>query len=820
MNLSLPKILRDIRHGVRVLSKTPGFAAVAVLTVALGIGMNAAMFSVVNALLLKPLPYRDAARIVMVWGTWPQKGFPRLPLFNPEFLDIQRGNHVFADTAGFKLYSANLTGAGEPERLDGARTSASFFSILGVPPLAGRTFTAQEDAPGSNRVVVLNHGLWQRRFAGDRNVIGRGVALDGATYTVIGVMPPEFRFSMSVNLSKLTSPPVDFWTPLAMTPAEQQAYGSVSVYTLARLKPGVTLPQAQTDAEGLARAHFKANDLDLGMGIRVAPLPDEIRGGLGTPLWILSAAVGCVLLIACANLAGLLLARGASRSREMGIRMALGAGRGAILRQLLVESLLLAVCGGALGTLVSVWVARLFLVLSPTDLQQLAHPGADYRVLLFAAGLTVATGILFGIAPARRLSGADVNSVLRESGRAGVFGRSVGGRSEALRAALVVTQLSFAVVVLAAAMLLLRSLMQVLSNDAGFARHNILTMDIPLPSSRYADAQAQSAFFERALGRVQAIPGVVSAAMVENPPFTPAPERFIMIEDQPVAKLGQLPLATTRFTSPDYLRVTGIPLRMGRWLNEGDRRGTPGVAVADQLFANTHWPGRSPIGKHIRIGGGSTGPWITIVGVVGATRQYGLDADARPALYLSYLQDVRSRMSLVVRSEGEPLALAGAVRDAIRSVDRDQPVANVKTIDQLLSRSVSNRSFQTILLGTFAGAALLLAALGIFGLLSWSVARRTREIGLRMALGATRGNVLWLVTGRAMFLVGVGLLIGCAGALAVTRVLRSLLYQVSAADPLAFASVALAMFAVGVLASALPAWRAIRVDPAVALRTE
>jgi putative ABC transport system permease protein len=813
--MSWSGILRDIRHGVRVLSKTPGFAAVAILTVALGIGMNAAMFSVVNALLLKPLPYRDAQRIVMVWGTWPQRGFPRLPLFGPEFLDIQRGNHVFAETAGFKLFSANLTGAGEPERLDGVRASAAFFPILGVPPLIGRTFTAREDMPGSNRVVLLSYGLWQRRFAGDRGVIGRDVALDGATYSVIGVMPEEFRFSMSVSLTRLTYPPVDFWTPLAMTPDEQQAYGSANMFAVARLKAGVTLAHAQAEAASLAQAHFNANDLDLGMGIHVAPLPEEFRGSLSTPLWILSAAVGCVLLIACANLAALLLARGTSRRREMGIRMALGAGRGAIFRQLLVEALMLAVCGGALGTLVSVWVARLFLVLSPTDLQQLAHPGADYRVLLFAMCLTIGTGILFGIAPARRLSGEDVNRVLNESGRA-----TTGARSEALRAVLVVTQLSFAVVVLAASLLLLRSLMRVLGNDAGFERHSILTMDIPLPLSRYPDARTQSEFFERALGRVQGIPGVISAAVVENPPFTPAPERFIVIEDRPVAKIGQLALATTRFTSADYLRVSGIPLRMGRWMDDRDRRGVPGVAVCDQLFANAHWPGESPVGKHIRIGGGSTGPWITIVGVVGATRQYGLDSDPRPALYLSYLQDVRSKMSLVVRSQGPPLALAGAVQNAVRSVDRDQPVANVKTIDQLVARSVSNRSFQTVLLGTFAGAALLLAALGIFGLLSWSVARRTREIGLRMALGATRGNVLWLVTGRAMFLVGAGLLIGCAGALAVTRVLRSLLYQVSATDPLAFAAVALAMFAVGVMASALPAWRALRVDPAVALRTE
>jgi putative ABC transport system permease protein len=808
-------ILRDTRHGVRVLSNAPGFAAVAILTVALGIGMNAAMFSVLNALLLKPLPYRDSGRIVMVWGTWPQRGFPRLPLLTPEFLDLQRNNHVFADIGGFKLFSANLTGAGEPEHLDGARVTASFFSILGVPPLLGRTFTAQEDAPGPNRVVMLSYGLWQRRFAGDRNVIGRTVELDGATCTIIGVMPEEFRFSMSVELSKVTHPPVDLWTPMAMTPMEQQQWRSVDLFTLARLKQGVPLAHAQAEAASLALTNFKANNTDLGMGIRVAPLAEEIRGNLSAPLWILSAAVGCVLLIACANLAGLLLARGTFRNREIAIRMALGASRGAIVRQLLVESLLIAVCGGALGTLVSVWVTRLFFILSPTDLQQLSHPGVDYRVLLFAASLTVATGILFGIAPARRLSGENVNGVLSESGRT-----SIGGRSEALRAVLVVTQLSFAVVVLAAALLLVRSLVQVLNNDPGFVRHSILTMDIPLPASRYPDAPKRSAFFERALERVQAVHGVVSAAIVVSPPFMPVSERFIVIEDKPVPKHSQLPLATMHFGSPEYLRVTGILLRMGRWFNDGDRRGAPEVAVVDQLFANAHWPGESPIGKHIRVGGGSTGPWTTIVGVVGATRQYGLDSDPRPAVYLSYLQSVWAKMTLMVRSEGEPLALSADVQKAIRSVDRDQPVANVKTIDQLESRSVSDRSFQTMLLGTFAGAALLLAALGIFGLLSWSVARRTREIGLRMALGATRGNVLWLVTGRAMLLVGAGLLIGSAGALAVTRVLRSLLYQVSATDPLAFAAVALAMFAVGVLASALPAWRALRVDPAVALRTE
>ena len=806
---------RDIRHGVRVLLRAPGFTAVAVLTVALGIGMNAAMFSVVNALLLKPLPYRDADRVAMVWGTWAKRGFPRLPLFTPEYLDLARGNRVFAETAGFKLYSANLTGSGEPERLDGARVSASFFPVLGVGPEMGRVFTAQEDVAGANRVVVLSHGLWARRFAGDRGVVGRTIALNGANYTVIGVMPEAFRFSMSVKLAELTSPPVDFWVPLGMTAAEREAYNSVDIYTLARLKPGVSVAAAQGEAASLAAAHFKANDLDLGMGIRVAPLAGEIRGDIGRPLWILSAAVGCVLLIACANLAGLLLARGTSRTREMGIRLALGAGRGAVIRQLMIEALLIAVAGGALGTVVSVWVARLFLVLSPADLQQLARPGVDVRVLLFAAALTMVTGVLFGIAPARRLAGADVNAVLNEAGRG-----AVGGRSGGLRATLVVAQVAFAVVVLAGAMLLVRSLVRVLDNDPGFERERVLTMDVPLPLSKYKDARAQSAFFEQALGRIQAIPGVASAAVVENLPFAQAPERFIQIEDRPVASLAQLAMATTRFASPDYLRVTGIPLKAGRWINEGDRVGTPGVAVADQLFVNAHWAGENPLGKHIRLGGGSTGPWITIVGVVGATRQYGLDSDARPALYLSYLQDTRSKMSLMVRSAGDPMAVAGAVRDAVHGVDRDQPVANVKTVEELVAKSVAGRSFEAILLGTFAGAALVLAALGVFGLLAWNVARRTREIGLRMALGATRGDVLRLVTLRAMVLVGCGLAAGCVGALAVTRVMRSLLYGVSATDPVAFGAVVGAMFWVGVGAAAVPAWRAVRVDAAVALRGE
>ena len=814
--MGLSGSFHDLRHGLRVLARSPGFSAVAILTVALGIGMNAAMFSVVNALLLKPLPYRDAERTLVVWNTWPQRSFPRLPMFNAEFTWFRQNQHVFSDLAGLRLLSANLTGSGEPERLDGARASASLFTVLGVPPLLGRTFSPQEDVPGANRVVVLSYGLWQRRFGADPGVLGRNVALDGTGYTVIGVMPREFRFSMSVNLTKLTSPPVDFWVPLAMTPAEQEAWGSVAMYTLGRLKPGATLAQARAETASLVAANFKANDLDLGMGTRVAPLPDEIRGALGTPLWILSAAVGCVLLIACSNLAGLLLARGTARKREMAIRAALGASRWAILRQLLAEALLLAVAGGVLGTVVSVWVARLFLLLSPEDLQQIAHPGIDYRVLLFAACLTLLTGILFGIAPARELSKADVNTALNDSGRAAAGGR----HSEALRAVLVVTQLSFAVVVLAGAMLLVRSLMHVKANDPGVVRHGILTMEVPLPASRYPTAQKQSAFFEQAVTRVQSIPGVLSAAIVETPPFTQAPERFIPIEDKPVTRLGDLAMATTRYASPDYLRVTGVPLVRGRWFGNSDRFGAPPVAVVDQLFANAHWPGENPLGKHIRIGGGSTAPWITVIGVVAATRQYGLDADERPAIYLSYLQDSRIRMSLLVRSAGDPMALAGAVGAAVRSVDRDQPVANVRTIDELESRSIANRSFQTVLLGTFAGAALLLASLGVFGLLSWSVARRTREIGLRMALGATAPDVLWLITGRALMLVALGLAIGGAGALAVTRVLKSLLYHVSATDPLAYASVALAMLTVAGLASAVPAWRAARVDPAEALRTE
>lgn len=495
--------------------------------------------------------------------------------------------------------------------------------------------------------------------------------------------------------------------------------------------------------------------------------------------------------------------------------MAVGAGSGAILRQLLVEAVLLAAVGGVVGIVGSVWLARLFLFVGPEDLQQLIHPSIDYRVLLFTTALTVVTGILFGIAPARQLAATDVNTALRESSRS-----SIGGRQELLRAVLVVAQLSFAVVVMAAAMLLVRSLMQVLSTDAGFARYNILTMDIPLPASRYPDARRQAAFFEQVLGRVEAIHGVVAAAVIENAPFTPAPERFIQIEDEPSPNLSHLPMATTRFASSDYLRVTGVPLQRGRWLTDADRSGTPSVAVVDQTFANAHWHGRDPIGKHIRMGSGGSGPWITIVGVVGATHQYGLDADPRPGMYLSYLQDARKKMSLLVRTERDPLAMADAIRQAVRSVDPDQPVAAVRTIDQLVTRSVSSRSFQALLLSAFGTVALVLASLGIFGLLSWSVAQRTREIGLRLAMGATARNVLWMVSGRAMILVGIGLLIGYAGVLAVTRLLQSLLYHVKASDSLSFFGVAVLMLVFGALASLVPAWRAARVHPAQALRTE
>jgi putative ABC transport system permease protein len=808
-------VLGDIRHGIRVLASAPGFTVVAILTIALGIALNTAMFTVVNSALLEPPPYKDPEHIVVVWNTWPQKSFPRLPLFNPEFLDFERNTHVFTQVSGFKLLTANLTGRGEPERLEGARASASFFPLLGVAPLLGRTYTTNEDKPGSDRVVVLSYGLWQRRFAGDPAVVGRSIVLDGANRTVVGVMPPQFRFSMSVMLSKLTSPPVDFWVPLAMKSDERETWGSVSVYMLARLKPAVTRIQAETEVAGLRAVLFKANDLDVDMGSRVALLPDEIHGDLSQPLWILCAAVGCVLLIACANLGGLLLARGATRVREVGIRLALGASRAAIIRQLVVESLLLSSVGGIMGTIASGWLARLFLLIGPESLQQLAHPKLDFNVLAFALVLSILTGLLFGVAPAWRLSKTDVNGVLVESGRA-----FTARHSEAVRGAIVVGQLSFTVVILAAAMLLVRSLVRVVSTDPGFVRHGILSMDIPLAPSRYPDAEKQSAFFEQALQRVELLPGVTAGAIIESVPFTQAPERFIQIEDEPVAQVGHLPLATTRFASPDYLRVTGISLRAGRWLSMDDRRGTPGVAIADELFVRAHWPRRNPIGKHIRIGGGSTGPWITIVGVVGATHQYGLDVDARPGLYLSYLQDSRSKMSLLVRTAGDPLSLAGPVRSAIRSIDRNQPVAEVRTIDQLVARSVSNRKFQAALLSTFGSTALLLAALGVFGLLSWSVAQRTREIAVRVALGATRLNVLYLVIARVAILVGSGLLIGTVAALVIMRALRSVLFQVGTTDPVSFAVVAAALLVMGVIASSLPAWRVLRVQPAEALRVE
>ncbi len=792
----------------------PGFSAVAVLTVALAIGMNTAMFSVIDALLLKPLPYRDVNRIAVVWTTWPQKGFPRLPLFIPEFLDLQRNNRVFERMAGFKPWSANLTGAGEPEHVDGERASASFFSILGVPPVIGRTFTAEEDTAGGNHVVVLGYGFWRSHFAGDPHVLGRTLALDGVKHTVIGVMPEEFRLAMSVKLKELNFPPVDFWTPLAFTRDDQTEYGNLNLFALGRLKPGVTMAHAQSETASLVAAHFKANDLDLGTGTRLEPLAEVLHGTNGAPLWILFAATGCVLLIACGNLAGLMLARGAAMQREIGIRLALGAGRGAIVRQLLVLALLLALCGGALGAIASVWAARLFIAISPADLQQLAHLGLDARILAFALGASIFTGLLFALAPARRLSHADLNAVLKDSARS-----SASRGQQRVRGALVVAQVAFAVVVLSAAVLLIRSLGRVLATDAGFARSHVLTMDIPLPQSRYPDARSQAQFFEQALQRVQGVSGVDAAALVETPPLMPAAENFIIIEGRS-EDLSRLPLATRRFASPDYLRVMNIPLLKGRWFTAADRLGQPKVAVVDDLFARAQWPGDNPIGRHIRVGGGSTGPWTTIIGVVAATHQYGLDSAPRPGIYLSYLQDVRGKMSLVARTSADPLALAAPMRDAVRTVDRDQPVANVRTMDELVMRSVAGRRFQTVLLGSFAGTALFLTALGVFGLLSWMVTERTREIGVRIALGAELRDVLRLVGRRTVMLVGLGLAIGLAGSLAITRLIGGLVYQVRPSDPLTLLVVATIIAAVGLLASALPAWRAAQVDPAVALRSE
>jgi putative ABC transport system permease protein len=799
-------LLQDFRYGCRLLVRSPGFTLVAVLALALGIGANTAIFSLVDAVLLRPLPFRDPARLAVVWEEASFVGFPRNTPAVANFVDWKKRNHVFEDMAAIDYRTFNLTGTGEPDQIAACAVTANLFPMLGVQPVLGRSFTPADDTPNANSVAVISHGLWKRRFGGDPGLVGKTILLNGAKFNVAGIMPAAFHFPERR---------IDVWVPIAFTPQQLTVRTAHYLTVFARLKRGVSWRQAQSDmrqvAEQIARDYPREAAR---IGAVVVPLHEQMAEGLGTALMVLLVAVGFVLLIACANVANLLLSRAAARRREIAVRTALGAGRMRIVRQLLTESVLLAAIGGSAGALLAIWAFEFLSKLIPDGITATLAP--DTRVLLFTLVLSLVTGALFGLAPALGASRLDLNAALKQGGRASV------GATRGLRGVLVITEVALSVVLLIGAALLIQTFARLRGIDPGFRAENLLTLSTSLPRARYSDPVKGAAFIEGVLARVRSLPGVISAGYTRVLPLLQkGGTRGFTIEGRPPITSGLVNDANFRPVSTGYLATMRIPLRRGRYLEDSDGPQAALVAVINETMARQFWPNEDALGKRFKYGPPqSAEPWTTIVGIVGDVKQMGLDVPARAEMYVPYRQMTSAPRDLAIRVAGNPLALAEAVRREIRAVDPEQPVANIRTMEDILDEEVSHRRVQTTLLGAFAALALVLASVGIYGVLSYAVAQRTQEIGLRMALGAQRRQVLRMVLRQGLRLAVVGAAIGIAAGLGLTRLMSSLLFGVGATDPVTFVAVPLALIAVAAVASGIPALRATRVDPMSALRYE
>jgi putative ABC transport system permease protein len=785
---------------------------VALVTLALGIGVNTAIFSAVDSILLRPLPFKDPDRLVSVWEQTLRLGIHRNEVAPANFFDLRNQNQTLEGIGAYGPLDINLTGEGDPERLSGQLVSANVFSILGVEPALGRTFLQDEDQTGQHRVVVLSYGLWQRRFNGDPSLLNRNITLNGEAFTVVGVMPRGFFFPEREN---------ELWVPWAMEPEEASGRGDHYLRLIARLRPGSTVERANHDLESIAgRLEVEYPRTNEGLGFRSNPLHQDYVGDLRLPILILFAAVGLVLLIACANVANLLLAQATTRRREIAIRIALGARRWTIVRQLLVESLLLAGAGGLLGVLVAFWGVAALAKFLPESLSKLQAVTVDARVFVFTLGVSAVTAIIFGGVPAllasRTKPGATLNDVARDvSG--GTSGRLV-------RRLLVVSEVALAVVLLVGAGLLIRSFQRLRQVDIGFTTENRLTMKMVLPMPKYVKSEARRAFYDQMLQRVEALPGVEAAGMITVLPLSFNGMNFsFSVEGRSSPSDIQLPFALYRVVSPGYFRAMGIALQRGRLLDTHDSPDSQPVILINQRLAEQYWPNEDPMGKRLKIGPvDSPNQWLTVVGIVNNVRQTGL-YEQKHEIYVPYAQERRVFMAprdLVVSTKGDVASVVGAVRQAVWAVDKDQPISNVRTMDQVVAAAISKERFQSLLLGLFAALALLLACVGLYGVISYAVVQRTHEIGVRMALGAKPVDVLSLVIRQGMGLTIIGLIIGVAVGSVVTRVLSDMLYGVSARDPLTFVGAPMLLLAVALLACYIPARRATRIDPLTALRYE
>ncbi len=806
----MENLLSDTRYAIRNLLRRPGFTLIAVVTLALGIGANTTIFSVINSLVLKPLPIPELDRIVAVWDKLPSKGVMHNEVTFANYLDLKNQNQTFEQLALYRWWSPNLTGVETPERLQGFLVTANLFDALGVKPIMGRNFTEEENQPGKDAVAIITHSLWQRRFGADPEILSKTVTVNTVARRVIGVMPENFTFPKGAEM----------YAPIAMTPELMKSRGSHSYYIIGRLKHGTPIESAQAEIDNImARLEQQYPETNTGWGATVFPIVADTVRHYATAMWVMMGAVGFVLLIACANVANLLLARATGRQREIAVRTALGASRWRIVRQLLTESVIVALVGGALGVLVGFWGIAALRAANPGDAAKYIagwyQLGINTQVLLFTLGLSVISGILFGLAPAWQTSKPNLNDSLKEGSR------QTSGSSHRLRSSLVVFEVALSLMLLVGAGLLTRNFLSLLRTNPGFNSDNLMTMTLVLPTQKYKERPQREAFFNDLVQRAKAYPGVESAAVVNYLPLGQSNSSdAYLVEGEAEPQPGQENDGRYRVASPDYFRTMGVSIIRGRVFTEQDKAGATPVVIVNETLARRHWPGQDAIGKRIRFYGPlDRAPWMEVVGVI-ADVKHDLTIPVEPEYYLPHAQDPWNAMILVAKTSVDPTSLAGALRQQVWAIDKDQPVFDVRTMEEVKFASLVLYSFSSVMLGIFATVAMVLAAIGIYGVMAFAVTQRTQEIGIRMALGARTGDVLKLVVKHGMKLALLGIVIGLAGSWALTRFIAKLLVGVQPTDFLTFSVVSLCLLVAAFIACYLPARRATKVDPLVALRYE